>query len=402
MDWSCTHAARHVHRNLLSFDLLFFRLFSSFAAKSLLVCRKRSLPRAWRGLSAPNWSSASPTSQPPLLCSARQRASGRVCAWHSCVRVDASTARWRWLGASRPAGWSLISNFFAGHVQRCRRFVPHAVLWHSSGSTDREPVCVCRQPAARACRSTSPDVGHDAGRVQSPPFGRHALQDPRWHACRSLGGDSRCCQQQVDVGFELQLQAFRCGRERHFASGRVWHVARWGDVSSWYESVLGPASLHCCTDRVPSGRSRSLSCFTSPLVHRWYSSSPTRGACQQLATSGQCHTSEPRRKTLYSKHTSGEWLSQHYDYHIPWVTPLGSSFFTSSLWGKNYSRGEVNYSTPWYHFWQDQILIEQFTSVKNAFIHHTLLLYTHICTHIDTSPHTLHGIHAHTHMHISW
>ena len=35
------------------------------------------------------------------------------------------------------------------------------------------------------------------------------------------------------------------------------------------------------------------------------------------------------------------------------------------------------------------------------FIHHTLLL-THICMHIDTSPHTLHGIHAHTHMHISW
>ena len=40
-----------------------------------------------------------------------------------------------------------------------------------------------------------------------------------------------------------------------------------------------------------------------------------------------------------------------------------------------------------------------FPPVKNAFIHHSLLLYTHICTHIDTSPHILHGIHTHTHAH---
>ena len=39
-------------------------------------------------------------------------------------------------------------------------------------------------------------------------------------------------------------------------------------------------------------------------------------------------------------------------------------------------------------------------NVKNAFIHHTLLLYIHICTHIDTSPHTLMAYTlTHTHAH---
>ena len=47
-----------------------------------------------------------------------------------------------------------------------------------------------------------------------------------------------------------------------------------------------------------------------------------------------------------------------------------------------------------------QLLFAVLTAgVKNAFIHHSLLLYTHTCTHIDTSPHILHGIHTHTHAH---